>query len=186
MYYQVVARALAQNDEPAPERWEYYPVWEPIGSKLAAMEEAEFAASTGRETAILQANTVDSLKALARHVVEQQQSQLVPALRYVPGASVVGSDGRTEHVVEVRLCAASVRDLYGEGPDKFELDQRRLHRELGAGGDVLRANSTRVARVSLPQRMDVLSAWLRVRERVQSGQLGGTTDGEPHQQAGEQ
>jgi len=65
-------------------------------------------------------------------------------------------------------------DPYVEGPDKAVLDARRSVIEQGPGGDVLGAQPVSL---SFPLRMDVLGTWLRLRERVITGQIGGGADG---------
>jgi hypothetical protein len=66
-------------------------------------------------------------------------------------------------------------DPYAEGPDKAVLDARRSAIEQGPGGDVLGAHPDSL---SFSLRMDVLGAWLRLRERVIMGQIGGNADGQ--------
>jgi hypothetical protein len=70
-----------------------------------------------------------------------------------------------------------VLDPYAEGDDKAELDARRLDAELGPGGDILRQRATTRRHPSLQLRMDIISAWLRLREKVTAGAIGGDSDG---------
>ena len=172
MQYQVVARTI----DP-PGSWDYYPYWAPTHEKNAAQRLANYAAQTGYEAAILQSVTVEMLYQIARRVVERQDSQLLPSLRYLPGTIVTASGGRPEHAVETAFSAPHMLDPYIEGPDKTELDQRRLALERGPGGDAMSDGRWRHERLTFPARMDVLSAWLRLRERVDHKQLGGSMDG---------
>jgi hypothetical protein len=177
MHYQVVARPVAAGADLAPTSWEYYPYWAPGLDRGAAERLAVYAAQNGREAAILQGSSVEILATIARQIVMRQETQQVPALRYVPGARVARSDGWAEHEVETVLCLSPDLDPYDEGPGRLELDQRRLELEFGGGGDVTRGGRRRFELVRLPQRMDVLSAWLRLRASVECARLGGIADG---------
>jgi hypothetical protein len=117
------------------------------------------------------------LETIARQVVERQHDELIPALRYLPGAKAAIAGGRAEHNVEVVLCAPLTLDPYVEGPDKSAMDKRRLELELGAGGDVTAGSQGYHYSAALPRRMDVLSAWLRLHRRMVLRQVGGATDG---------
>lgn len=177
MYYQVVARSVSGDAEQAPTYWEYYPYWAPGLERAAAERLAVYAAQNGREAAILQGSTVELLELIARPIVERQDAQLIPALRYVPGARIARTDGWAEHQVETVLHLSPELDPYDEGPSRFELDRCRLEVELGPGGDITRDAGRRFDSVELPRRMDVLSAWLRLHECVECGLLGGPDDG---------
>lgn len=177
MHYQVVARAIVEDADLATANWEYYPYWAPGLDQTAAQHLAVYAAQNGREAAILQGATAETLAAIARRIVEHQEVQLVPALRYMPSVRVARTDGWAEHEVETVLCLSPDLDPYDEGPGRAELDQRRLELELGAGGDVTRGRRQRFERVQLPRRMEILSAWLQLRRRVVRGQVGGVADG---------
>ncbi|HEY7832105.1 MAG TPA: hypothetical protein VIG30_00955 [Ktedonobacterales bacterium] len=177
MHYQVVARSAAADVDGISTNWEYYPYWAPGRDRAAAERLAVYAAQNGREAAILQGRSVELLETIARQIVERQEVQRMPALRYLPGAAVARTDGWIEHEVETILSLSPDLDLYDEGPVKCELDQRRLELELGDGGDITRGSGQRFASVHIPQRMDLLSAWLRLRERIENGQLGGSEDG---------
>ena len=64
MYYQVVARALTP-----PAGWEYYPYWAPGNDLEAAERLAHYAAQSGYEAAILQAEQMEKLEEVARGVI---------------------------------------------------------------------------------------------------------------------
>jgi hypothetical protein len=171
MYYQVVARSGERSV-----RWEYYPYWAPVRERDAAERLAGYAAQSGYEAAILQGMTLKVLKDLAYRVVEQQETEHLPSLRYLPGSRVEQANGRKKRAVETLFRSSSKPDLYAEDNGKAELDERRLKAELGPGGDIL-ARGTIQPHAPLPLRMDVVSAWLRLRERVVCGKVGGIYDG---------
>jgi hypothetical protein len=172
MHYQVVAK----SGEPSGS-WEYYPYWAPVREKAAAERLASYAAQSGCEAAILQSVTLQMLEEVACRVVERQETDLLPSLRYLPGSPVGRTSSRRQRTVETRFRPSPVLDPYAEGIDKAELDVRRLNAELGAGGDVLRESGAIRRNPSLPLRMDIISAWLRLRERVLTGAVGGDGDG---------
>ncbi len=171
MYYQVVARSSDPSGN-----WEYYPYWAPVREKAAAERLAGYAAQSGCEAAILQSVTSEMLEKIGCRVVKRQETDLLPALRYLPGLPTGQARGRQQRGVEMAFQPTHALDPYTEGVDKAELDARRLNAELGAGGDILAQGSARRA-PSLPLRMDILSAWLRLREKVTSGAAGGDSDG---------
>lgn len=177
MHYQVVAKSAPAGADHALATWEYYPYWAPGRDRGAAERLAVYAAQNGREAAILQGASTEVLEAIARPIVENQAVHLLPAVRYVPGARVARHDGWSEHTVETSVCPLPNIDPDEEGPIRFELDKRRLELELGHGGDITRGGDQRFDRVQHPQRMEVLSVWVRLRERVERGQLGGRADG---------
>ena len=172
MHYQVVARTCIPSGE-----WDYYPYWAPVRDKDAAMRLASYAAQTGHEAAILQSVTAEMLQHIARGVVERQDSHMLPALRYLPGARVATAFGHREHGVETELHVSDWIDPYVEGPDKAELDGRRLNLEMGPGGDAVSCAGWQQQSISLPRRMDVLRTWMGLRRRLLQGQLGGPMDG---------
>ncbi len=171
MRYQVVARSGDHSSI-----WEYYPYWAPVREKDAAERLAGYAAQSGYEAAILQAVTPEALKSLAYRVVERHETELLPALRYLPESAAGRASGRQNRAAHQTFRPIPALDPSLEGYDTAELDRRRLRAELGPGGDVL-ACGTRQPDASLPMRMDVISTWLRLRERVLSGALGGGSDG---------
>lgn len=170
MQYQVVAR----SGVPTEGNWEYYPYLAPSRDKAAAERLARHAAQQGYEAAILQSVTLEMLMHIARAVVERQDEQFVPMLRYTSDALTERMGARGSHRAETGTHAQSPSNPYIEGPDKAALDARRLLIESGAGGDVA-ASGTWL--LSLPSRMDVVQRWLRLRERVVRGQIGGDMDG---------
>jgi hypothetical protein len=173
MHYQVVAKALGPE-----EPWDYYPHWAPLSDKPAAERLANYAAQSGWEAAILAYDTAELLEMMARRVVEGQDTQLLPALRYLPVAQASPVEGgREKHDVEIAFSPSESASPYDEGPDKSELDRRRLELELGPGGDVTAGAEARFGRLSLPLKMDVIRLWLRLHQRVTHGQVGGPTDG---------
>lgn len=172
MHYQVVAK----SGEPSSS-WDYYPYWAPVREKSAAERLASYAAQSGYEAAILQSVTPQMLEYVAVRVVERQDTDLLPSLRYLPGAPAARMSGRQQRAVETAFRPSPVLDPYTEGADKVELDARRLDAELGPGGDILRQRTTRRRYPSLPLRMDIISAWLRLREKVIIGAVGGDNDG---------
>lgn len=178
MHYQVVARSVASSGN-----WEYYPYWAPVREKGAAERLAGYAAQSGYEAAILQSVRLEMLENLASRVVERQETELLPSLRYLPGGSPAGrASGKRKRAVEMTFRPSPALDPYVEGTDKAELDVRRLNAELGAGGDILAQGSVRPY-LSLPLRMDIISAWLHLRERVMSGTVGGASDGAAEDEA---
>jgi hypothetical protein len=177
VYFQVVAKRVVTKDRPVPRHWEYYPYWAPGRDSGAAERLAQFAAQSGYEAAILQSASVEMLEASARKIVERQDVESMPAIRYLPGERVARADARPEHKVETAFYPSPALDPYDEGPDKSELDRRRLELELSAGGDVTTGWLGHTYLVALPGRMEILSAWLRLRERVERGELGGNADG---------
>jgi hypothetical protein len=172
MYYQVVAK----SGEPSG-TWEYYPYWAPVREKGAAERLASYAAQSGYEAAILQSVTAQMLEYVAVRVVERQDTDLLPSLRYLPGTPAARTSTRQQHAVETTFRPSWVMDPYAEGVDKAELDARRLDAELGPGGDILQQTTTTRRHSPLPMRMDIISAWLRLREKVMSGAVGGISDG---------
>jgi hypothetical protein len=179
VHYQVVAKRFRFRDGSTATGWEYYPYWAPGRDRKAAERLAGYAAQCGHEAAILENHTVESLELLARKIVDLHDDQLVPALRYVPGTRVALAGGRGEHSVDVRFAVSPALDPYAEGPNKSELDRRRLELELGPGGDVLAGSHGRHRPLALPRRMDELSAWVRLYQRAVLRQVGGSTDGAP-------
>jgi hypothetical protein len=168
MHYQVVTRSAEPSGG-----WGYYPYWAPVREKAAAERLAGYAAQSGYEAAILQSVTPELLEDLARRVVERQETELLPSLRYLPASR---ASGRLQRTVEMTFRPSPALDPYVEGTDKAALDARRLSVELGAGGDIL-AHGPAQPDPFLPLRMDVISTWLRLRERVISGEVGGLGDG---------
>lgn len=172
MHYQVVARTCIPSGA-----WEYYPYWAPVRDKDAATRLACYAAQTGHEAAILQSVTAEMLQLIARGVVDRQDAHLLPALRYLPGARVATASGRREHGVETKLHSSEKLDPYMEGPDKAELDGRRLNLEMGPGGDVVTGTGWQPQHTTLPRQMNVLRTWMTLRRRLLQRQLGGPMDG---------
>jgi hypothetical protein len=175
MHYQVVAK----SDETSG-AWDYYPYWAPVREKSAAERLASYAAQSGYEAAILQSVTPQMLEYVAIRVVERQDTGLLPSLRYLPGAPAARANGsgRQKRAVETSFRPSPVLDPYAEGADKAELDARRLDAELGPGGDILQQRATARRHPTLPLRMDIISAWLRLREKVIIGTVGGESDGD--------
>jgi len=160
--------------------WEYYPYWAPVRDKAAATRLASYAAQSGYEAAILQSVTAEMLQHIARGVVDRQDLQLLPALRYLPGAAVTTALRQGKHSVEIGFEAPEGLGLdpYTDGPDKLEWDGRRLNIEMGSGGDVTQQPGWR-QHISIPCRMDLLRSWIGLRRRLLQGQLGGPQDGAP-------
>ena len=173
MHYQVVAKSGELSGA-----WDYYPYWAPVREKSAAERLASYAAQSGYEAAILQSVTPQMLEYVAVRVVERQDTDLLPSLRYLPGTPVARANGRQQRAVETTFRPSPVLDPYTEGADKAELDARRLDAELGSGGDILQQRATTRRFPSLPLRMDIISAWLRLREKVIIGAVGGESDGD--------
>lgn len=152
---------------------------------------ATYAAQMGYEAAILQNVAADVLQNIAREVVEQQDTHLLPQLRYLPGASVSTASPWRGHgldIVDQRLEGEN-RSFAGPslaGPNKVVLDERRLSLELGSGGDVTLRAGWRPQQVSFPRRMDVLRVWMRLRRQHLHGQLGNAMDGAPDGTVGDQ
>lgn len=172
MHYQVVAK----SGETAG-RWEYYPYWAPVQEKNAAERLASYAAQSGCEAAILQSVTLQMLAEISCRVVERQETDMLPSLRYSPGTPAGRASGRPGRAVETSFHPSPALDPYAEGVEKAELDARRLDTELGPGGDVLQQRTPSKRNQSLPLRMDIISAWLRLRERLIAGMVGGLSDG---------
>lgn len=171
MHYQVVARSYEPEGA-----WEYYPYWAPVRDKEAAMRLANYAAQDGYEAAILQSVTVEMLQNIARGVVDRQDVQLLPALRYLPGAQVATAFGHRTHSVQAEFQISEEIDPYADSSVKAELDDRRLTIEMGLGGDVTLEADWR-ARIEFPCRMDLLRSWMSLRQRLLQGQVGGSLDG---------
>jgi hypothetical protein len=172
MHYQIVAKVPE-----AQARWDYYPYWAPVRDKDAAERLARYAAQTGHEAAILRAVTVEMLGVIAHAVVGQQDTHVLPAVRYLPSMTIANGGARREYDVEVVFSPSSTIDPYGEGPDKAELDTRRLRHEQGSGGDIIASGAYHPERFSIPVRMDILSAWVRLYQRATQGAVGGHNDG---------
>lgn len=172
MHYQVVA-----NRQASPEQWEYYPYWAPVRDKATAERLAHYAAHMGYEAAILHSVSVEMLEQIARKVIEQHDSHLLPALRYLPETAVASAGGRREHDVETLFHTPPRREPPHTMLLATDLERRRHALEMGPGGDVTIGGSWRPQDVSFPLRMDVLSAWLRLRARVEEGVTGGPEDG---------
>ena len=83
MHYQVVARPHEQD-----EAWDYYPYWAPVRDREAAIRLANYAAQDGYEAAILQSVTIEMLRKISHGVVDRQDHELLPALRFLPGAAI--------------------------------------------------------------------------------------------------
>lgn len=172
MHYQVVARPLRPDGA-----WEYYPYWTPVRDRDAATRLANYAAQAGYEAAILQSVTVEMLQHIAHGVVGLQDAQLLPALRYLPGASLATASRHRAHSLGREIQTFEGLDPYVDGPDKAELDRRRLTIELGPGGDVTQQTGWRQL-ISIPCRMDLLRSWMSMRQRLLGGLIGGPRDGE--------
>jgi hypothetical protein len=172
MHYQVVARRRT-----AGAGWEYYPYWSPVHDGEAAERLAHYAVRGGYEAAIVQGATIELLEQLARRVVECQDSQALPALRYLPGARTAYASGRQEYLVETALTPSLALNPYTGGPERAELDRRRLSLEMGPGGDITRAAEWRPQPVSLSVPIGVLRVWIRLHNTVQGGEIGGAHDG---------
>lgn len=170
MQYQVVARSRL----PSTGGWDYFPYLAPCRDKLSAERLARYAARSGYEAAILQSVTMEMLTHIACAVVERQDEFLLPKLRYMPGAVEAQTDTHEHYKGDSELHFLAHVDPYAEGPDKAVLDARRWAMEQGHGGDVL---GVQRGSLTFPLRMDVLGAWLRLRERVIMGQFGGDADG---------
>lgn len=171
MQYQVVARSRL----PSTGGWDYFPYLAPCRDKSTAERLARYAAQSGYEAAILQSVTMEMLAHIARAIVEQQDEFLLPKLRYMPEAVEETTVTQGQYTSESGPHILSPLEPYVEGPDKAVLDARRSVMERGPGGDVL---GTQPDSLSFPLRMDVLGAWLRLRERVLTGQIGGNADGQ--------
>ncbi len=173
MQYQVIARPCP----PSAGKWDYYPHLAPGRDKSAAERLARHAAQSGHEAVVLRSVAMEMLVTIARAIVERQDEGLLPALRFLPseGAGMRGPQLKLEG--DQGVIAPAILDPYCEGPAKVAFDARRSFIEMGPGGDVDADGKWRGQRPSFPQRMDVLGTWLRLRERVVQGKLGGATDG---------
>lgn len=174
MHYQVVARSCAPSGT-----WDYYPYWAPVRDKDAATRLATYAAQTGYEAAILQGVTADKLQSIARSVVEHQDTQLVPQLRYLPSASVATAFAWRRQNVDTEVHGLEEENRYLAEPNKAVLDARRLSLEHGPGGDVTLRSGWQPQQISFPRQMDVLRAWMHLRRRLLQGQVGDALDGAP-------
>src|SRR5260221_8294353 len=172
VHYQVVARP-----DTADACWDYYPYWAPTRDREDAERLAYFAAQTGHEAVILECVTVERLEAAARAVVERQDTSFLPALRYLPAAERWLASERPQREVTAPGRPEPTMEHYADGVCEAEADERRLTLERGPGGDVTRETPARGQRLSFPQRMDVVSAWLRLRARALRGEVGGAGDG---------
>lgn len=179
MHYQVVVRSYIPAGA-----WEYYPYWSPVRDKHAARRLATYAAQSGYEAAILQSVSADMLQNIARNVVEHQDTRLLPQSRYLPGARVATASSWREQSAntDIQRLERGNRDFDGlnlEGPNKAVLDVRRLDLERGPGGDVTLRAGWQPQQISFPHRMDVLRAWMRLRQQLVQGQVGDAQDGAP-------
>jgi len=173
MQYQVIGRPCP----PSTGKWDYYPYLAPGRDKSAAERLARHAAESGHEAVVLRSVAMEMLMTIARAIVERQDERLLPAVRYLPSGEAGTRGPRPEREGDREMIAPAALDPYREGPAKVELDARRSVIEMGPGGDVDADGRRRGQRPSFPQRMDVLGSWLRLRERVVRGMLGGATDG---------
>lgn len=171
MHYQVVARPYEQDQD-----WDYYPYWAPVRDREAAIRLANYAAQDGYEAAILQSVTVEMLRTISLGVIDRQDTELLPALRFLPGAAIATAFGHRAHGVHAEFQVPEGFDPYADGAIKAELDERRLTIEMGLGGDVTLQAEWRQG-ITLPYRMDLLRNWLGLRQRLLQGQLGGPLDG---------
>lgn len=171
MHYQVVARPHEQG-----EAWDYYPYWAPVRDREAAIRLANYAAQDGYEAAILQSVTIEMLRKISHGVVDRQDHELLPALRFLPGAAIATAFGHRTHSVHAEFQFSEGFDPYVDDSVKAELDERRLTMEMGLGGDVTLQAEWR-QRMTLPFRMDLLRSWLSLRQRLLQGQVGGALDG---------
>lgn len=172
MHYQVVARSCVPAGA-----WDYYPYWAPVRDKGAATRLATYAAQSGYEAAILQSVTVDMLQNIARSVVEQQDTRLLPSARYLPGTRVPTASGWREQNLSAEVQPLEGGHPHLEQPNKTVLDARRLNLEHGPGGDVTLRSGWQHQQIAFPRRMDVLRAWMQLRERLLQGQVGNALDG---------
>lgn len=180
MLYQVVAKSPIP-----PEQWDYYPCWWPMDDESEARQWVEECVSHGYEAAVLRARSFHRLAELAEALIEWQDTRVLPSVRYTPGDSIVPRDeGLEREATESTL--ASPNQVYGEWRRAGEhpsmrreddLDALRWRLERGSGGDVDSAGGLWRQHPHFPERMDVLSAWLRLRERTHSSALGGRHDG---------
>lgn len=171
MHYQVVTRPCTSAGA-----WDYYPYWSPVRDRDAATRLAAFAAQSGNEAAILQSVTAEMLRQIARGVVDRQDADLLPAIRYLPAAQVAAAWGHQQHGVGTDAQHAWLAP-YEAGPNKIQLDGRRLNIEMGSGGDVTQRPDWR-SHLSIPCRMDLLRSWMSMRRRLLGGLIGGPRDGE--------
>ena len=173
MHYQVVTRLCTSAGA-----WDYYPYWSPVRDKAAATLLAAYAAQSGREAAILQSVTAEMLQQIARGVVDRQDADLLPAIRYLPAAWAATATGHQKHGVGGTDAQHEWLAPYEAGPNKIQLDGRRLNIEMGPGGDVTQLPEWR-PHISIPCRMDLLHSWMSMRRRLLRGLIGGPQDGEP-------
>lgn len=172
MHYQVVARSCVSSGT-----WSYYPCWAPGRDESTAERLALHASQHGYEAAIIHSVTLEMLEAIASRVVERQDTQLLPATRFLPRPDGSGTSELHVSGMEATLLTFGVTDAQTGEHARSALDKRRLELELGSGGDVTKAGSWRPGRPMLPHRMDVISAWLGMRARMLQGRVGGPADG---------
>lgn len=170
MHYQVVARPC--NSVGA---WDYYPYWSPVRDKAAATRLAAYGAQSGRETAILQSVTAEMLQHIARGVVDRQDDDLLPAIRYLPAAQLSAASAHQPSGMGVASHYEWL-EPYEAGPSKILLDGRRLNIEMGPGGDVTHRAGWQ-PQISIPCRMDLLRSWMSMRRRLLQELVGGPQDG---------
>jgi hypothetical protein len=120
---------------------------------------------------------MEMLMNIACAVVKRQDERLLPTLRYLPIARVGTTSQPQELDHDLEVTTPATLDPYCEGPAKAELDERRFLLEMGVGGDVDEGDRGRGQQPSFPQRIEVVGVWLRLRERVVLGKLGGNADG---------
>ncbi|HEV2236503.1 MAG TPA: hypothetical protein VGR57_07545 [Ktedonobacterales bacterium] len=175
VYYQVVSRPAVPGAS-----WNYYPSWTPIRERAVAERLASFATRRGHEAVILEHETVERLGALARAVVDEQETRHLPALRYLPAAETLFAQDRLEQDIATSLLwdceTGGVVDAL-DGLNASEADQRRLALEDGPGGDVTADAGNLSSHLTFPTRKDVLRAWLRLWARAAAGEVGGAHDG---------
>ncbi len=173
MHYQVLARPYTPDGI-----WAYYPYWAPGRDANAAERLAQYAAQNGYEAAVVHSVTQEMLEAITRRVVERQDEQMLPNMRYLPtdDTRAVVAQRRLDQVTALLTISTPLHSDRGTYCAS-ELDRRRLELELGAGGDVTKTSSWRPHRTALPRRMDVLARWLSMRARLEKGLVGGPADG---------
>jgi hypothetical protein len=177
VYYQVVSRPATPGAS-----WNYYPSWTPIHEREVAERMARSATLRGHEAVILEQVTVDRLGAVARSVVERQETRHLPATRYLPTAETLLSPDAQDRVDQ-----EIVASLFGERewsvvdapeePSASEADQARLALEEGPGGDVTARMKGLNGQLAFPTRKDVLRTWLSLWARAAAGEVGGPDDG---------